>query len=580
MGDDGWTKVQRRRQRSNGWNSDFNNAMKDKASNSSSLDFQIHGTPKHYGICFANMDRWWTCISLQGKPKLKEDESKEWKWTFKKHDNARNEKSETCKRSFKDAMLGKIAKDKQDNKFNFYENTLEIKPNLQQAKRLKRCWRGKARNIHALRNIWTLLKQEGLGMWEDNPEPTGRLTWLDVEGLPAIAWDVEAVNKIGSKFGSILETDNMGLDFPISNSVGVLIHTFNMEEIATSMPIKVNKRTYQIRILEDHNRSLLIDMPLESELGTWDNISRKDNDFFGESFSKMDLNFEKAANNLNNYNSQRVESSHACVNDVGTIVIEKELRQNLVDPSPGPNPSLDEAQVPEVSKSAMGFNIKGFSSTHIGRKMSFQIMAEGFKKNGKSKIKTKSIVFGKSKTSKDLQSRLVSSLSGNSEDIKIEIGKQLGLVFENEQVEDSFESGNESKISRIKSLIRVERPVVFGIQETKLASIDAPFVNSLWGNSNVDFLYGAAIGASGGTLLLWDSFIFSKEFILSGDHYIGAISKWQGINEKIGIINIYGPQGSRQKRVLWQNILKTMGAYDIIWVLLGILMWSGFGRKG
>nr|GEW74576.1 RNA-directed DNA polymerase, eukaryota, reverse transcriptase zinc-binding domain protein [Tanacetum cinerariifolium] len=57
---------------------------------------------------------------------------------------------------------------------------------------------------------------------------------------------------------------------------------------------------------------------------------------------------------------------------------------------------------------------------------------------------------------------------------------------------------------------------------------------------------------------------------------IGASSgNWQGINEKIGIINIYAPQGSRQKRVLWQNLFNTMGAYDIIWILLEILMWSG-----
>nr|GEY52093.1 RNA-directed DNA polymerase, eukaryota, reverse transcriptase zinc-binding domain protein [Tanacetum cinerariifolium] len=49
-------------------------------------------------------------------------------------------------------------------------------------------------------------------MWEDNPKPTGRLIWLDVEGLPSIAWDAEAINKIGSKFSSVLENDNMGPD--------------------------------------------------------------------------------------------------------------------------------------------------------------------------------------------------------------------------------------------------------------------------------------------------------------------------------------------------------------------------------
>ncbi|GJS92215.1 hypothetical protein Tco_0774851 [Tanacetum coccineum] len=416
----------------------------------------------------------------------KEDESKEWKWTFKKHDNGRNEKSETCKRSFKYAMLGKFGKDKKDNKFNFYKNTLEIKPNRQQADRLRRCCKGKARNIHALRNIWTLLKQEGLG--DAIIRYLGGLSFLCEWESEKLARRVLEIRKMN------LEIDNMGPDCPISNYVGVLIHTFNMEEIVTSM------------LTKGQNANSLDGDPRE----------RKDNDVVGESLSKMDLNFEKAAKNLNNYNYQRVNSSHTCMNDVGTNVNENELCPILVaDPSLGPSPNLNEAQVPEVSKSATGFNSYEPVRPLVGNESSQS--KQGFKKNGKSKIKRKPIIFSKSETSKDLQSRLATSLTVNSDDIKIEIGKQLGLVFENEQMisYNNCGLGSDSKISRINSLIRVKRSVVFGIQETKLASIDAHFVNSLWGNSNVDFLYGAAIGASGGN--------------------------WQGINEKIGIINMYAP---------------------------------------
>nr|GEZ65242.1 hypothetical protein [Tanacetum cinerariifolium] len=54
---------------------------------------------------------------------------------------------------------------------------------------------------------------------------------------------------------------------------------------------------------------------------------RKEDDVSGESFSKVDLNFEKVAKNLNNLNSQSVDSYHACVKEVGTKVVENVFLQ-------------------------------------------------------------------------------------------------------------------------------------------------------------------------------------------------------------------------------------------------------------
>lgn len=101
--------------------------------------------------------------------------------------------------------------------------------------------------------------------------------------------------------------------------------------------------------------------------------------------------------------------------------------------------------------------------------------------------------------------------------------------------------GAESKQNHARGLIKTERACVFGIQETKMETIGYVKVISMWGNYNIDYLVGSAIGSSGGTLLVWDPLIFSKEEVIPGSHFTSIIGKWIGINEMVGLINIYGP---------------------------------------
>ncbi|GKC19904.1 RNA-directed DNA polymerase, eukaryota [Tanacetum coccineum] len=102
-----------------------------------------------------------------------------------------------------------------------------------------------------------------------------------------------------------------------------------------------------------------------------------------------------------------------------------------------------------------------------------------------------------------------------------------------------------------------------------MAEINSQLVTSLWGNPNVDFLVGSAVGASSGTLLVWDSLIFTKVDQLVGSHFIGVIGKWHGVNETIALVNIYGPQGSRHKEELWSELQNIMNSIEGVWIFLG-----------
>ncbi|GJS90295.1 RNA-directed DNA polymerase, eukaryota, reverse transcriptase zinc-binding domain protein [Tanacetum coccineum] len=118
-----------------------------------------------------------------------------------------------------------------------------------------------------------------------------------------------------------------------------------------------------------------------------------------------------------------------------------------------------------------------------------------------------------------------------------------------------------------------------------MAEINSQLVTSLWGNPNVDFLVGSAVGASSGTLLVWDSLIFTKVDQLVGSHFIGVIGKWHGVNETIALINIYGPQGSRHKKELWSELQNIMNSIEEMLrpstssLLAGVFMTFPWGRR-
>ncbi|GJV65516.1 nucleotide-binding alpha-beta plait domain-containing protein [Tanacetum coccineum] len=246
----------------------------------------------------------------------KEMKYKGWQWTFGKLNRDKHKQQDTYTKDnhanhqchgkyFKEAMTGKEMNTNEHMNRTEVESAIEIQPSHEQMSRLRRCWVGETRNIHVLRNIWTLMKQDGLGdccihyigglsilgewksegiardclkrnkvnlgnwfsklvMWEESVEPPGRLTWLEIEGLPALIWVSNAVCKIVREVGLVLEIDDMELDCSIKNSVGVLIYTNVMEEINKCIPVRVNGRIYQIRILEDHNRSILLNIPKDT----------------------------------------------------------------------------------------------------------------------------------------------------------------------------------------------------------------------------------------------------------------------------------------------------------------------------
>ncbi|GJS50418.1 hypothetical protein Tco_0623780 [Tanacetum coccineum] len=98
--------------------------------------------------------------------------------------------------------------------------------------------------------------------------------------------------------GSVLEVDDMDIRHNISNSVGILIHTKSMGEINKCIPIKANGRIYQVRISEDHNRSILLNNLDDSKKGSLEEDSifgDEDDDSDGIPETEVVRNSEEAS---------------------------------------------------------------------------------------------------------------------------------------------------------------------------------------------------------------------------------------------------------------------------------------------
>nr|GEU29995.1 nucleotide-binding alpha-beta plait domain-containing protein [Tanacetum cinerariifolium] len=124
--------------------------------------------------------------------------------------------------------------------------------------KLECCWTGKAKNIQdiALKSMkenscWMSQWFTDVKPWEDIGELHGRLTWLVIEGLHVFGRNLDAIKRIASRFGKLLEVGRLNIDSNVLNPVKALILTYNMKDIGQSIDVVLNNRAYPVRLFED-----------------------------------------------------------------------------------------------------------------------------------------------------------------------------------------------------------------------------------------------------------------------------------------------------------------------------------------
>ncbi|KAJ9567283.1 hypothetical protein OSB04_003249 [Centaurea solstitialis] len=208
---------------------------------------------------------------------------------------------------------------------------------------------------------------------------------------------------------------------------------------------------------------------------------------------------------------------------------------------------------------------RGRASLHCFKQMA----RSNVKKVSKSKqSKRKVNSTGDPNSSENVMS-ISSELKGNglSDNIE-EFGTAIGVVWK-EAEGQTVGLGNQIKKHWVKEICKKEQPCLVGIQETKLKEISVQSVAALWGMNDGDFDFCEAMGNSGGLLTIWNKNVFQGEFVVKDKNFLAVIGKWEKKEGLIGCVNVYGPNGQKDRETLWSKLDILCDKEEVSWVFFG-----------
>ncbi|KAJ9547296.1 LOW QUALITY PROTEIN: hypothetical protein OSB04_019839 [Centaurea solstitialis] len=124
--------------------------------------------------------------------------------------------------------------------------------------------------------------------------------------------------------------------------------------------------------------------------------------------------------------------------------------------------------------------------------------------------------------------------------------------------------GKETKRRWLKDMVLAHKIIFLCVQETKTVINSDWQVASVWGKNRMDFVALDSVGNSSGILTIWDGNLFQVQRSHKMDGFVTVFGLWRGNNTKLGIINVYAPQGVNCKK----NINKELQSEpDAAWVV-------------
>ncbi|GJV93783.1 hypothetical protein Tco_1541596 [Tanacetum coccineum] len=96
----------------------------------------------------------------------------------------------------------------------------------------------------------------------------------------------------------------------------------------------------------------------------------------------------------------------------------------------------------------------------------------------------------------------------------------------------------------VKSFVDCESSLFVVIHETKSDSINDFFIRSIWPRPYIEYAFTSSVSASVGILTLWDNQSFTVEHKIVDRNFVGVVGSWHRVASKVGLVNIYAPQGS------------------------------------
>jgi exonuclease III len=122
---------------------------------------------------------------------------------------------------------------------------------------------------------------------------------------------------------------------------------------------------------------------------------------------------------------------------------------------------------------------------------------------------------------------------------------------------------------RIKHMLKIWRPDIICLQETKLELISTAIVRSLWRCHHVDWMFLGSNGASGGILLMWDKRLVEKIEDAVGIYSVSC--KFRNVaDQKVWMYSgVYGPNVDRERSIIWDELAGIRSWWGVPWCVGG-----------
>ncbi|BFG20710.1 hypothetical protein CerSpe_069840 [Prunus speciosa] len=128
--------------------------------------------------------------------------------------------------------------------------------------------------------------------------------------------------------------------------------------------------------------------------------------------------------------------------------------------------------------------------------------------------------------------------------------------------------GDRKKRAVIKKVLKKCGAYIVMLQETKKMLIDRKLIGNIWGSKFREWICLPSIGSSGGILIVWNTKAVKVKESLLGSYTV-SINCADSEGKEWWLTGVYGPNGSRERPLLWEELADLYGLCDPNWCIGG-----------
>nr|GEZ64918.1 RNA-directed DNA polymerase, eukaryota, reverse transcriptase zinc-binding domain protein [Tanacetum cinerariifolium] len=372
--------------------------------------------------------------------------------------------------------------------------------------------------------------------------PDGRIAWMDVEGVSFKFWTTKTFSKIATKWGKLLEVDD--LEENCYHSRRICVYTKILSNIFENFKIVFKGKVFQLRA---------------KEVPGWEPefLEFEDEDEMSDKVSlEGDCNMEAVPDTVFDNASGTKDDVSEDPFWIYPILNKKSVDKDANEDTDSHSVPYPPGFTPRVQDNTGNDNGEFLepNKADSGSKETEVIME---KLNSLSE-KGCSVSMGRIKITEAPRSG--GSFLCLMEDV-VKVGVTMGYNMDG--------LAQKAKKDWVRKLAMKHKVNFLSIQETKMEEFDVGSVRNCWGNHTYEFLHSNSVGNSGGILCVWDTNSFVKYNRTISDYFVIVRGKWLKSDIDLLIVAIYAPHDPRDKRMVWDYLTHVINQWNGSVVIMG-----------